>query len=144
MNSTSPPSCPDGPQMMLLCGADVLESFTVPNLWKQEDLAEIMGRFGLVCITRCGSDPFKSVNQSDVIWRHRKGIHVVHEWVTNDISATHVRRALRRSQSVKYLVPDSVIGYIQAHQLYSAESEEKNAGVKLAPLQRGPDAASSS
>lgn len=129
---------------MLLCGADVLESFTVPNLWKQEDLAEIMGRFGLVCITRCGSDPFKSVNQSDVIWSHRKGIHVVHEWVTNDISATHVRRALRRGQSVRYLVPDSVIGYIQEHELYSAESEEKNAGVKLAPLQRGADAASSS
>lgn len=121
-----------------------MESFTVPNLWKQEDLVEIMGRFGLVCITRCGSDPFKSVNQSDVIWSHRKGIHVVHEWVTNDISATHVRRALRRGQSVRYLVPDSVIGYIQEHELYSAESEEKNAGVKLAPLQRGPDAASSS
>lgn len=130
--------------MMLLCGADVLESFTVPNLWKQEDLAEIMGRFGLVCITRCGNDPFKSVNQSDVIWSHRKGIHVVHEWVTNDISATHVRRALRRGQSVKYLVPDNVIRYIQEHELYSGESEEKNAGVKLAPLQRDPTVASSS
>lgn len=130
--------------MMLLCGADVLESFTVPNLWKQEDLAEIMGRFGLVCITRCGSDPFQSVNQSDIIWSHRKGIHVVHEWVTNDISATHVRRALRRRQSVKYLLPDSVIQYIQEHELYSVESEEKNAGVKLAPLQREPAAASSS
>lgn len=130
--------------MMLLCGADVLESFTVPNLWKHEDLAEIMGRFGLVCITRCGSDPFKSVNQSDVIWSHRKGIHVVHDWVTNDISATHVRRALRRGQSVRYLVPDSVIQYIQEHKLYSAESEQKNAGVTLAPLQRCVAAASSS
>lgn len=129
---------------MLLCGADVLESFTVPNLWKHEDLVEIMGRFGLVCITRSGNDPFKSVNQSDVIWSHRKGIHVVHEWVTNDISATHVRRALRRGQSVRYLVPDSVIQYIQEHKLYSAESEQKNAGVVLAPLQRVPAATSPS
>ncbi|XP_054633022.1 nicotinamide/nicotinic acid mononucleotide adenylyltransferase 1 [Dunckerocampus dactyliophorus] len=125
-----------GPQLMLLCGADVLESFGIPNLWKQEDIAEIVGRFGMVCITRCGSDPHKFIYQSDMLWKYRKNIHVVPNWVPNDISATHVRRALRRGQSVRYLLPDSVLYYIQEHDLYSAESEQKNAGVVLAPLQR--------
>nr|XP_057939437.1 retinoid-binding protein 7a isoform X1 [Doryrhamphus excisus]XP_057939438.1 retinoid-binding protein 7a isoform X1 [Doryrhamphus excisus]XP_057939439.1 retinoid-binding protein 7a isoform X1 [Doryrhamphus excisus]XP_057939440.1 retinoid-binding protein 7a isoform X1 [Doryrhamphus excisus] len=125
-----------GPQLMLLCGADVLESFCVPNLWKQEDIAEIVGRFGMVCITRCGSDPHKFIYKSDMLWKHHKNIHVVTDWVTNDISATHVRRALRRGQSVRYLLPDNVLYYIREHDLYSAESEQKNAGVVLAPLQR--------
>ncbi|XP_049919912.1 nicotinamide/nicotinic acid mononucleotide adenylyltransferase 1 [Epinephelus moara] len=133
----------DGPQLMLLCGADVLESFGVPNLWKQEDIAEIVGHYGLVCITRSGNDPHKFINQSDILWKHRKNIHVVHEWVTNEISATHVRRSLRRRRSVRYLLPDAVLYYIQEHGLYSAESEQKNAEVVLAPLQRYTPASSS-
>ncbi|KAG9353172.1 hypothetical protein JZ751_017748 [Albula glossodonta] len=126
----------DVPQLKLLCGADVLESFSVPNLWKPEDITEIIGRFGMVCITRAGNDAWKFVHQSDTLWRHRKNIHLVKEWVTNDISSTHVRRALRRGQSVRYLLPDPVMQYILEHSLYSAESEEKNVDVILAPLQR--------
>ncbi|XP_061689917.1 nicotinamide/nicotinic acid mononucleotide adenylyltransferase 1 isoform X2 [Syngnathoides biaculeatus] len=123
-------------QLMLLCGADVLESFGILNLWKEEDITEIVSRFGLVCITRCGGDPHKFIYQSDMLWKHRKNIHVVPEWVANDISATHLRRALRRGQSVKYLLPDNVLQYIHEHGLYSDESEQNNADVVLAPLQR--------
>ncbi|XP_041952988.1 nicotinamide/nicotinic acid mononucleotide adenylyltransferase 1-like [Alosa sapidissima] len=126
----------DMPQLKLLCGADVLESFGVPNLWKPEDIAEIVSRYGIVCITRGDSDAERFIQQSDVLWENRKNIFVTREWVTNDISATHVRRALRRGQSVRYLLPDPVLRYIQERGLYSAESEKKNAGVTLAPLQR--------
>lgn len=129
---------------MLLCGADVLESFAVPNLWKQEDIAEIVGCHGLVCITRSGSDPYKFIHQSDDLWQHHRNIHVVHEWITNEISATRVRRALRRGYSVRYLLPENVIDYIQERRLYSAESEQKNADIILAPLQRYTSASSSS
>ncbi|XP_047233540.1 retinoid-binding protein 7a isoform X1 [Girardinichthys multiradiatus] len=133
----------DGLQLMLLCGADVLESFGIPKLWKNEDIDEIVGRYGVVCITRGGGDPQKFINQSDDLWKYRKNIHIVHEWVSNDISATHVRRALRRGRSVRYLLPDNVIRYIQEHSLYSAESEQKNAHVILAPYQRYSDASTS-
>lgn len=132
----------DNPQLMLLCGADVLESFGIPNMWKQEDIAEIVGCYGLVCITRCGNDPYKFIHQSDMLWKYRKNIHVVHEWVTNEISATLVRRAMRRGRSIRYLLPDAVVHYIQEHSLYSAESEQKNADVVLAPLQRYTGASS--
>eukprot|EP00066_Takifugu_rubripes_P031019 XP_011620285.1 PREDICTED: nicotinamide mononucleotide adenylyltransferase 1 [Takifugu rubripes] len=131
------------PQLMMLCGADVLESFVIPNLWKQDDIAEILGRYGLVCITRSGSDPYKFIHQSDLLWKYRKNIHVVPEWVTNEISATHVRQALRRGQSVRYLLPDDVVQYIQEHQLYNSDTEQKNADVILAPLQRYTGASSS-
>ncbi|XP_017273091.1 nicotinamide/nicotinic acid mononucleotide adenylyltransferase 1 [Kryptolebias marmoratus] len=143
IDSSAHPKRKDGPQLMLLCGADVLESFGIPNLWKPEDIAEIVGRYGVVCVTRSGNDPHKFIHQSDALWKHRKNIHTVHEWVTNEISATHVRRALRRGQSVRYLLPDSVIHYIREHNLYSAESEQKNANVVLAPFQRYTDASSS-
>ncbi|XP_072100893.1 nicotinamide/nicotinic acid mononucleotide adenylyltransferase 1 isoform X1 [Mobula birostris] len=127
---------PDLPELMLLCGADVLESFGVPNLWKKEDLEEILGRFGLVCISRQTCNLQKCIYESDLIWRFREKIHLVTEWIDNDISATKVRRALRRGQSVRYVIPDPVIEYIQQHRLYDQHSEAKNSDVVLAPLQR--------
>ncbi|CAG07541.1 unnamed protein product, partial [Tetraodon nigroviridis] len=136
LEGSTHPKIRECPQVMMLCGADVLGSFVVPNLWKQDDIAEILRRYGVVCITRSGSDPHKLIHQSDVLWKHRKNIHVVPEWVTNEISATHVRRALRRGQSVRYLLPDEVVHYIQEHKLYNSETEQRNAGVVLAPLQR--------
>ncbi|XP_066547522.1 nicotinamide/nicotinic acid mononucleotide adenylyltransferase 1 [Amia ocellicauda] len=132
----SQPTSNDAPRIKLLCGADVLESFAVPNLWKQEDITEIVGKYGLVCITRQGYDVEKFIYQSDILWKYRNNIHLVKEWITNEISATKVRRALRRGLSVKYLVPDPVVDYIHSHQLYSPESEEKNKDIILAPLQR--------
>ncbi|XP_004705497.1 nicotinamide/nicotinic acid mononucleotide adenylyltransferase 1 [Echinops telfairi] len=131
------------PAVKLLCGADLLESFGVPNLWKSEDVAQIVGGYGLVCITRAGNDAQKFIYESDVLWQHRANIHLVNEWVTNDISSTKIRRALRRGQSIRYLVPDLVQEYIEQHSLYSAESEDRNAGVILAPLQRNTAEATS-
>ena len=46
---------------MLLCGADLVESFATPGVWKREHLQQIMGpEHGVVCIARCAlwSSPF--------------------------------------------------------------------------------------
>lgn len=124
------------PQVKLLCGGDMLESLGTPNLWKPEHIVEIVSSFGLVCITRMGSNAQKFIYESDVLWKYRHNIHLVEEWITNDISSTKVRRALRRGMSVRYLLPDPVLDYITMHDLYSDESEEKNSGLILEPLMR--------
>ncbi|XP_068094944.1 nicotinamide/nicotinic acid mononucleotide adenylyltransferase 1 isoform X2 [Hyperolius riggenbachi] len=132
-------SCPLSravPQVKLLCGADLLESLGTPNLWKPEHVTEIASSFGLVCITRIDCDARKFIYESDILWRYRNNIHVVEEWITNDISSTKVRRALRRGMSVRYLVFDSVLEYIRKHDLYSEESEQKNSGLILEPFVR--------
>ncbi|XP_006914435.1 nicotinamide/nicotinic acid mononucleotide adenylyltransferase 1 isoform X1 [Pteropus alecto] len=130
------PKTKDGPKIKLLCGADILESFGVPNLWKSEDITKIVGDYGLICVARAGNDAQKFIYESDVLWKHQNNIHLVNEWITNDISSTKIRRALRRGQSIRYLVPDLVREYIEKHNLYNSESEERNVGVILAPLQR--------
>ncbi|KAL8198339.1 UNVERIFIED_CONTAM: Nicotinamide/nicotinic acid mononucleotide adenylyltransferase 1 [Gekko kuhli] len=124
------------PQLKLLCGTDILESFAVPNLWKPEDILEILIDYGMVCITRPGTQARKFIYESDILWSHKENIHLVEEWITDDISATKIRRALRRQQSVRYLVPDGVLAYIEKHKLYTTESEDQNSGVILAPFQR--------
>jgi nicotinamide mononucleotide adenylyltransferase len=131
------------PKVKLLCGADLLESFGVPNLWKSEDITQILADYGLICVTRAGSNAQKFIYESDVLWKHQSNIHLVNEWITNDISSTKIRRALRRGQSIRYLVPDLVQEYIEKNSLYSTDSEDRNAGVILAPLQRNTAGAQS-
>lgn len=130
---TSPPSGPS-PQLKLLCGADFLDTFKIPGLWREDHVEEVAGRFGLVCVSRGGLQPERAVHESDTLSRHCRNIFLVREWVRNETSATEVRRALRRGLSVKYLVPDSVIEYIHQHNLYTEDSERRNKDTVLRPL----------
>ncbi|POI30014.1 hypothetical protein CIB84_006236, partial [Bambusicola thoracicus] len=120
------------PELKLLCGADFLQTFQTPNLWKKEHIQEIVEQFGLVCISRAGSDPAQYINESELLTKFQHNIFLVKEWVQNEISSTQIRYALRRGLSVKYLIPDSVIAYIAYHNIYTEESERKNEDVNVA------------
>ncbi|KAM8805278.1 nicotinamide/nicotinic acid mononucleotide adenylyltransferase 3 [Eudromia elegans] len=122
------------PELKLLCGADILQTFKTPNLWKEEHIKEIVENFGLVCISRAGSDPRQYIHESDLLTKYQHNIFLVKEWIQNEISATQIRKALCRGLSVKYLLPDAVISYIAHHNLYTEESERKNEGDLLQPL----------
>ncbi|XP_018332397.1 nicotinamide/nicotinic acid mononucleotide adenylyltransferase 1 isoform X2 [Agrilus planipennis] len=115
--------CTGPVQVKLLCGGDLLESFAVPNLWHEEDIAAIVGQHGLVVITRENSNPLKFIYESDLLTRYMANIIIVTEWIRNEISSTRIRRALRRSESVKYLIPDIVINYIHTNGLYGSKAE---------------------
>ncbi|XP_030629487.1 nicotinamide/nicotinic acid mononucleotide adenylyltransferase 3 [Chanos chanos] len=127
-----PASCV--PQLKLLCGADFMDTFKVPGLWREDHIEEVVGRFGLVCVSRGSLEPDRAIHESDTLCRHQQNIFLVREWIHNEISATEIRRALRRGLSVKYLLPDSVIQYIKEHNLYTHDSELMNKDSKLRPL----------
>ncbi|KAK6633075.1 hypothetical protein RUM43_012818 [Polyplax serrata] len=113
-------------QIKLLCGADLLESFATPGLWADEDIETIIGQHGIVVITRQGSDPRRFIYESDILTKYQHNIVIVTEWITNDVSSTKVRRALRRQESVKYLLEDSVIDFIKKHELYGTMKSDAN------------------
>lgn len=117
-------------QVRLLCGADLLESFGTPGLWAEEDIDAIVGQHGLVVVTREGSNPNQFIYDSDLLSKYMYNIIIVTEWITNEISSTKIRRALKRGESAKYLVPDSVLDYIYKHGIYNArrtsEMERQN------------------
>ncbi|XP_077296928.1 nicotinamide mononucleotide adenylyltransferase isoform X2 [Arctopsyche grandis] len=107
-------------QLKLLCGADLLESFATPGLWSPEDLEIILGEYGLVVITRSGNNPEKFIYDSDVLTKYRRNITIITNWVPNEVSSTMIRRLIRRGESVKYLIDDSIISYVKMHQLYGS------------------------
>uniref|UniRef100_A0A2P2I5G8 Nicotinamide-nucleotide adenylyltransferase n=1 Tax=Hirondellea gigas TaxID=1518452 RepID=A0A2P2I5G8_9CRUS len=107
----------------LLCGADLLESFGRPGVWKDEDIETIVGKFGIVVVTREGSNPYKFIYESDTLSRLQRNIQIVTEWISNEVSSSKVRRALKRGESVKYLLQDAVIDYIRTHVLYDTHNK---------------------
>ncbi|CAG9569183.1 unnamed protein product [Danaus chrysippus] len=105
----------------LLCGADLLESFATPGLWSEEDMEAIVGRHGLVVVSRAGCDPGKFIYESDMLYKYRRNVTLVTNYIANEVSSTVVRRLMRRGESAKYLTEDSVLAYIRQNCLYGAE-----------------------
>ncbi|KAH6567283.1 nicotinate (nicotinamide) nucleotide adenylyltransferase [Batrachochytrium salamandrivorans] len=113
---------PDGSKrpirIMLLAGGDLIQSFAVPNLWKEADLSHIINDFGCLIIERTGANVHDFLLTNDALHAHRKNVFVVKQYIHNDISSTKIRLFVRRGMSIKYLVPDLVVVYIQKQSLY--------------------------
>jgi len=103
----------------LVCGADLLVSLSTPGVWKKENLAELLGKYGIVCIERTGAEPLDGLVQTSAILSpYAHNIDLVPQTIVNTVSSTGIRDHLSKNLSVKYLVPDSVINYIYHNALY--------------------------
>lgn len=107
-----------GVKIMLLAGGDLIESMGEPDVWADFDLHHILGRYGCLIVERTGSDVRSFLLSHDIMYEHRKNILVIKQLIYNDISSTKIRLFIRRGMSVQYLLPNSVIRYIQQHNLY--------------------------
>lgn len=112
-----------GVKIMLLAGGDLIESMGEPNVWAEDDLHHILGRYGCLIVERTGSDVRSFLLSHDIMYEHRRNVLVIKQLIYNDISSTKVRLFIRRGMSVQYLIPNSVIRYIQDHGLYIHETE---------------------
>ncbi|KZV93696.1 Nucleotidylyl transferase [Exidia glandulosa HHB12029] len=129
---------PDGQRkpvrVLLLAGSDMIATMSEPGVWSAQDLEHILGRYGTFIVERAGSDVDTAL---DSLRQWRDNIHVIRQTIQNDVSSTKVRLYLRRNMSVRYLIPSSVIEYINQHGLYLDETD-KGAG---SWLYKQPDAA---
>jgi nicotinate-nucleotide adenylyltransferase len=115
---------PDTP-LCLCIGMDSLIDLNQWHRWQElTDMAHI------VVAARPGWHLPKSGEVLDFVRAHRatdieqiqstpKGKILIMEMTLLPVSATGIRQALQRGESIRYLVPEKVIDYIRQHQLYS-------------------------
>lgn len=101
-----------------LAGSDLIHSFERPGLWKDEDIEEILTKFGIMVVRRLGSEEFDHVHHLLRDPRFASGITSLQEWMPNGISSTLIRRAVKEGKSIKYWTPDPVIEIIHREKLY--------------------------
>jgi nicotinamide mononucleotide adenylyltransferase len=58
-------------QLKLLCGADLVESFNVQGLWREDHIKEIVSEYGLAIINRVGSNPEKFIYDKDILYANK-------------------------------------------------------------------------
>jgi nicotinate-nucleotide adenylyltransferase len=100
-----------GPDAMLILGTD--SALTIPS-WNRAD--ELLARVKIAVVRR------PTVSFAEV----REAIGDVFEALdmpTLDLSASKIRSHIARGRSPRFLVPDSVLSYIEANRLYRSDSE---------------------
>lgn len=112
-------------KVLLVCGSDLLESFSIPGVWIPEQVTAICRDFGLVCIRRGGQDVEHIISKDNILNEYKNNITVVDEVVPNGISSTGLRDCISKGLSVKYLTADEVIDYIKQNDLYMRQNEER-------------------
>lgn len=106
-----------GAKVMMVCGGDLLESFKAFDkngkpVWSAEDQEAILGKCGVVCMKREGTDLEKVIKSSPLLTKYKDNIIVFTPSVQNNVSSTLVRQLLQQGKSVKYLVSDGAAEYI--------------------------------
>jgi len=112
-------------KVMLLAGGDLIQSFGEPGVWAAADLHHILGKYGCFIIERTGADVWNFLLSHDLLWRYRTNLKIVKQTIYNDISSSKIRLFVKRGMSIKYLLPNSVINYIEHHKLYRLEEDDK-------------------
>lgn len=60
----------------------------------------------------------------DLLHSSENGLIFTYEFTSLEVSGTSLRRRIQHKQSLKYLLPDNVINYIQNHNLYKEKTSE--------------------
>lgn len=107
-------------KIMLLAGGDLIQSMGEPGVWATADLHHILGQYGCLIVERTGADVWSFLLSHDLLWKYRRNLKIIKQTIYNDISSSKVRLFVRRGQSIKYLLPNSVIQYIEQEDLVSS------------------------
>ncbi|CAD6567776.1 MAG: hypothetical protein ASARMPRED_001136 [Alectoria sarmentosa] len=96
-------------RIVLLAGADLIQTMSTPGVWSHSDLDHILTRYGALVVERAGTDIEDSLA---TLSQWRENIWVVNQLVTNDVSST------------------KVIDYIDEHHLFEDESHQNQSDAK--------------
>ncbi|KAG9958646.1 Nucleotidylyl transferase, partial [Aureobasidium melanogenum] len=105
-------------KIALLAGADLIQTMSAPGVWAPKDIDYILSNFGAFIIERAGTDIDEALS---TLQQWKDNIHVVQQLVQNDISSTKIRLFRKRDMSIRYLVPEPVVRYIEEQGLYDED-----------------------
>ncbi|KAH8590122.1 hypothetical protein B0O99DRAFT_664231 [Bisporella sp. PMI_857] len=104
--------------IVLVAGGDLVQTMSNPKLWSFQDIEHILDKYSVFMVERTGTDTGRALAP---LSRWKGNIHVIQDNVHHDSSSTKIRQYLTAGLSVRYLIPNPVVAYIEEHALYQGE-----------------------
>lgn len=101
--------------VVLLAGADLIQTMSDPSIWTHEELEHILGQYLTFVVERAGTEMKDALAY---LKKWENSIYIIPQIVQNTVSSSLVRLSIKHGLSIKYLVPESVLVYIEEHGLY--------------------------
>lgn len=106
-------------RVMLVCGADLLETFNTPGLWSTADQKALSSAdFGIIAIPRKGSTIHVTIWENDTLDANKATIYIAPQSTQSTISSSELRKSIAEGKDIKNLTPDAVVSYIKKHKLF--------------------------
>ena len=119
-------------RFFFILGADCL--FTIEE-WKKPD--RIFQNCTLVAAVRDETVLSAMEEKSQALERRFQGKIILLPFIRTALSSTAIRQRIRKGQSIRYLVPDRVLSYIEEKRLYREEWNEHEEDQKSDGKQSG-------
>lgn len=110
-------------RISLMSGADLIDTMSHPDVWAHEDLDHILGKYGAFIIEREGTD-LQAALANLQQWKDQ--IYPIPQLIRNDVSSTKIRQFLNKQMSTRYLIPEAVYRYIEAHRLFQGSVQSSD------------------
>lgn len=100
-------------QICFLTGSDNLKEL---HTWNRAE--DIVSKYKLIIMERGCDNIEEIIENNSLLLKNRQNIIKLNQEIRSNCSSTYIRNQLKNEKSIKYLVPDEVIEYIETHKIY--------------------------
>ena len=100
-------------QICFLTGSDNLKEI---HTWDRAE--DIVSKYKLIIMERGCDNIEEVIANNSLLLENKQNIIKLNQEIRSNCSSTYIRNQLKNDKSVKYLVPDEIIEYIEKHKLY--------------------------
>lgn len=100
-------------EILFLLGSDNLK-----ELYTWKDAKELVSKFEFLVMER-NQDIMEEIIENDKLLKcHKENFLKVNSEIKSNCSSTYVRKQIKNNKSIRYLLPDEVLDYIEKNNLY--------------------------
>jgi len=106
-------------QICFLTGSDNLKEI---HTWDRAE--DIVSKYKIIIMERGCDNIDEIIEKSSLLLKYKQNFIKLNQEIRSNCSSTYIRKQLNNEKSVKYIVPDEVIEYIEKHKLYREEPND--------------------
>lgn len=105
-------------QICFLTGSDNLKEI---HTWDRAE--DIVAKYKLIIVERGNDHMDEIIERNSLLLKYKQNLMRLNQEIRSSCSSTYIRNQLKNEKSVKYLLPDEILEYIERNSLYRGNTE---------------------